>query len=630
MKPKIIITTGYSEMVRTIRRISDELNLNVTIVEGVLQKAAQEVKKKVAADNYEVIVSRAGTAKEISSLVDLPIVYSDSTYFDLLKGFLEARKVGDKICFITYPEKGYMFDFNEIINVIGFDVTILSYKTQKELVEQVKKAKDLGIEVVVGGGSQASAVARKYGLKTVPLSINERSIKRTLILANKVARDRMLILEEYQTLDTIINASKEGVIFLNKNDKIDFYNNTVEVFFNAGEENLIGKTSKEISGDLSYILGNQQIYKHKGNFTMGNFNIAYKPVTLNKEKIGTAIIIREIKRIQRLETKIRRDLHKKGLTARFTFNNIIYQSKEMGSVVKLAQEYSSVDSTVLITGESGTGKELLAQSIHNESDRNSGPFVAINCSALPESLLESELFGYDEGAFTGASKGGRQGVFELAHEGTIFLDEIGEISNHIQTRLLRVLQEKEVMRIGGDRVKPVNIRIIAATNKNLWNNVIEETFRLDLYFRLSVLHLNIPPLSYRKGDIPPLINHFLDTFDIQQTFNEFSDQLKNFFMTYKWPGNIRQLENVMERYRLRVYHQNLYEQDFINDITNETNLNNIKKTDYDTMIIEEGTMKNIEKQVITKMLKQYNGNKTIVAKQLGMSRTTLWKKLNSD
>ena len=256
-----------------------------------------------------------------------------------------------------------------------------------------------------------------------------------------------------------------------------------------------------------------------------------------------------------------------------------------------------------------------------------GPFVAVNCAALPESLIESELFGYAEGAFTGANKGGKQGFFELAHGGTIFLDEIGEIPDFIQTRLLRVLQEREVMRVGGDRVIPVDIRVVAATNRKLWDLVKEGKFRSDLYFRLNVLHMELPPLRHRMEDIPILVDFVLQKLGSRLCFKDFSDNLKNFFLTYRWPGNIRQLENIIERIQLGVQ-KFKGEEAFINDVLRETEDKKLPLHTNDSLMIQFGTMEEIEKQVIHKMLELNDHNKTIVSEKLGISRTTVWKKLN--
>ncbi|MGI6424651.1 MAG: sigma-54 interaction domain-containing protein [Tepidanaerobacteraceae bacterium] len=246
---------------------------------------------------------------------------------------------------------------------------------------------------------------------------------------------------------------------------------------------------------------------------------------------------------------MRRELYLKGHVAQHTFEDIITCSSIMEKAISEARQFAQAEAAVVITGETGTGKELFAQSIHNTSQRKGGHFVAVNCAAVPENLLESELFGYEEGAFTGARRGGKKGLFELAHDGTIFLDEIGELPLKLQARLLRVLQEKAVIRVGGDRVIPINVRIIAATHRNLEASVKNGTFRQDLYYRLNVLRLSLPPLRERKDDIPLLIDRLLEKI-CNKTAKKpplLSDAVLKIFCSYHWPGNVRELQNILER-----------------------------------------------------------------------------------
>ncbi|WP_019153109.1 sigma-54-dependent Fis family transcriptional regulator [Robertmurraya massiliosenegalensis] len=627
MNPRLIMTAGYPELVEMIQKVSTDLQIEVTVIEGILTEAAQKVKEMVDYGNYEVVISRAGTARAVKSMVDLPVVNHDSDQFDILQGFIRARQLGERVCFITYPEEGFLFDFDEMMKVIGFEVTILPYNSAQELEEQIKVAKEMGIDVVLGGGIRSAQIAKKHGMKSMYLTASERTIKRSLILANKVAEDRILLKEKAVRHNAVINASEEGILFINRDGEIESCNPAAEQILNVKAENVVGKNMEQISDvQLPSFLREKDIYLSSGNFTRKNLNVTFEPVLVEDKRIGTVITFREVSKIQKLENKIRRELHLKGLVAKYSFSDIVHQSKKMKDIIQLAKEYSNTDSTVLIIGESGTGKELFAQSIHNASKRKDGPFVAVNCAALPESILESELFGYAEGAFTGASKGGRQGLFELAHGGTIFLDEIGEIPSHIQTRLLRVLQEKVVMRIGGDRVTPVDIRIVAATNRKLWDLVKEEKFRLDLYFRLSVLHLEIPPLFQRSEDIPLLVNALLKKQGATFMFEELPEQLRTFFTSYHWPGNIRQLENIIERLHLRQQSLNFSGKEFIHEIFMETETD--KQQTKNGLVVKLGTMEEIEQQVIQNMLERYNQNRTLVAEKLGISRTTLWKKLN--
>ncbi len=251
------------------------------------------------------------------------------------------------------------------------------------------------------------------------------------------------------------------------------------------------------------------------DFSGNKILIRSTPLFAKESYIGTVLIFQKSSFISKLDQNVRRQNMKKGMLAYITFKDLeaTTVSLEMKNCINKAKQYANTESTILIIGESGTGKEMFAQSIHNASSRRDQPFVAINCAALSQNLLESELFGYEEGSFTGAKAGGKPGLFELAHNGTLFLDELGLLPLTAQVQLLRVLQERQVMRIGGTRMIPISIRIIAATNSNLIKAVENGTFRHDLYYRLNVLNISIPPLNKRKDDIPLLIEHYLSQLD---------------------------------------------------------------------------------------------------------------------
>jgi transcriptional regulator with PAS, ATPase and Fis domain len=272
------------------------------------------------------------------------------------------------------------------------------------------------------------------------------------------------------------------------------------------------------------------------------------PIRVGGQVVGAVATFQDITKIQSMEERIRREIYSQGHVAKFAFEDLHGNSAALRGTIEVARRYAQVDSTVLVSGETGVGKELFAQSMHRLSGRSNGPFVAVNCAALPETLLESELFGYVEGAFTGARRKGKPGLFELAHRGTIFLDEVSEIPFSLQGRLLRVLQEREVIRLGHDRVIPVDVRILCATNRNLRRLVDEGHFRRDLYWRLNVLGLPIPPLRERRDDILPLMRHFLDTLAPGGAHGiVLSDDALAFLVQSAWPGNVRELRNLCER-----------------------------------------------------------------------------------
>ena len=291
----------------------------------------------------------------------------------------------------------------------------------------------------------------------------------------------------------------------------------------------------------------EEIIQETGSINGADILYDMIPLTYkNGEILGAVITFNDAGTITRGEHKIR-GKGIKGFQATYSFKDICGSSQQINQCIQHAKRYAHTDLTVLLLGETGSGKEMFAQSMHNASSRRNGPFVAVNCAALPEGILESELFGYDDGAFTGARRSGKMGLFELAHNGTIFLDEIGEMPMSLQSRLLRVLQERKVMRLGGDRVFPVNIRIFAATNKNLIELVRERKFREDLFYRLNVLTLKIPSLRERVEDIPDLANLFLREGGGKCCLTPAAEKV---LTSYGWPGNARQLRHFMEKVRI--------------------------------------------------------------------------------
>ena len=274
-----------------------------------------------------------------------------------------------------------------------------------------------------------------------------------------------------------------------------------------------------------------------------NMNVAVAPVLRGGACIGAFATVQRFSDAENRQNELRSQLLHKGYRAKYTFDDVVGQSPTIRRCITILKKMSLTQLPVLLIGETGTGKELFAHAVHNASPRANGPFVAINCAAMPENLLESELFGYEEGAFTGARKGGKPGLFEFAHKGTLFLDEVEGMSTALQCKLLRVLQEREIMRVGGNRIVSVDVRIVAATNENLDKMVEEGTFRRDLYYRLNTLPVLIPPLREREGDLLLLIDHFRKGIGASFTL---SPELERLLLTHQWRGNIRELRNVVE------------------------------------------------------------------------------------
>jgi transcriptional regulator with PAS, ATPase and Fis domain len=333
--------------------------------------------------------------------------------------------------------------------------------------------------------------------------------------------------------------------------------------------------------------------------------------------MGAVETLEDVTKIREYENIIRVKLAEKGYVAHFTFNDIIGFSPAVSATVRLARKYAEVDSIILIEGESGTGKEVFAQAIHSASNRSKGPFVAVNCGAIPDSLIESELFGYHPGAFSGARREGKDGLFTQAHTGTIFLDEISETSQSFQTTLLRVIQEMEVRPLGSDKVIPIDVRIIAATNRKLKHEVDHGNFRRDLYYRLNILRLNIPPLRYRKEDIPHLVRHFISNNTTRLGKDvSISQHAMSALKRYDWLGNIRELQNVIER--LCVTCDLKIADELVAYALDECRLEDGEATE---------RMDCVRKNHILEVLRQCGDNKKMAAEKLGISRTTLWREL---
>lgn len=357
---------------------------------------------------------------------------------------------------------------------------------------------------------------------------------------------------------------------------------------------------------------------------MGAYDYLEKPVD-NDELLLLISRALEVKRLLREVEEL-----KSELSERYRFSNIIGTSSKMNSIFHMMEKIARVDGTVLITGESGTGKELVARAIHFNSPRKDGPFVVVNCGAIPRDLIESEFFGHTKGAFTDA-KAEKTGKFELANKGTIFLDEVGEFSPEAQVKLLRALGEKEIVKIGGTKTIPIDVRIIAATNQNLEEREKKGDFREDLYWRLAVLSLHLPPLREKKEDIPLLCEHLIQKYnqELNREIKGITDQALEYMLDYSWPGNIRELENVI--YEAMVLSDSL-------SVEEENLPMRLKgaETEKEGVLFEsdkplneeiQSITEKVEKKLIKKALREAGGNKTKAAQKLGISRKTLFNKM---
>ncbi|MCQ6268351.1 sigma 54-interacting transcriptional regulator [Fictibacillus sp. WQ 8-8] len=412
----------------------------------------------------------------------------------------------------------------------------------------IKKIIDIGIRPL--DFSTLVELSIKLNINIDKANIHSaRYIQEIIALSRRLSESYHEVSKLNHQLDAILNTVHDGILATDKENRIIKYNNSAKRILGVSfrEEEVIGKKITEIFPKLHLENGlEEESYTDHQliSFNEKKLVVNKSSINIGHNKFGDVTAFQDVTRIQALEQDIRKIIQKKGFSSKYTTEDIIGKSVKIKEIIRIMHKIAKTERTVLILGENGTGKELFAHSIHNMSGRKNGPFIPVNFAGLPESLAESELFGYEEGTFTGAVKGGKQGLFELAHNGTIFLDEIGDASKNLQTLLLRILQEKQVMRVGGRSILPVNVRVIAATNKDLKKLVRDGQFREDLYYRLFVLPLRIPSLKERKEDIPELLNYFIKEYS--PTCPEISEEVMDVLINYEWPGNVRELVSAVQ------------------------------------------------------------------------------------
>lgn len=625
MKPKIaVILPGP-----LLPGVRAKMPKNIMFVDKALVEAA-DLAQKIEKEGIEIIISRGGTAKAISQAVAVPVVTAEATAFDILetvwdikKNFPEAKKIG----IINFGDT--RFDTTTMNEILQLSLEQYNYYRQEDLLSCIREAVAKGIEIVIGG-TLTVHYARKLGITGVLQQIGNETITQAIARAREIMHIRRRDKAKTEQIRSIMNSIREGVMAIDGEGVITTFNPAAEKILNIPAKYVIGYPLTEVFPNLNWdealineIYNFDRIDKVRETYIIAN----RFPIKVNKKIVGVVSTFQKLDNIQKAEEIIRKKLYIKGLAAQYKFSDIIGDSKVMKDLIRRAALYALSDSTVLITGESGTGKEIFVHSIHQSSTRRDGPFVAVNCAALPEQLLESELFGYDEGAFTGAKKGGKQGMFELAHNGTIFLDEIGDMPISLQARLLRILQNKEIMRIGGEKVIPVNVRIILATNQDLTQAIHQGKFRKDLYYRINVLNIHLTPLREHREDIPLLFEYFVKKYgSIYNKGNvDISENMILKLMSYEWAGNVRELENFAEKYCL--LNEEVSSWELLDNISSKIAENNREKKDAVYLRLQVRELNEMTNDIIKQVYELTGRNKNKTAVYLGLSRTTVWSKL---
>lgn len=631
---------------RILEQRNEDINVFVpTPKEDVLSDALR-IAKNLVDEGAAVLISRKGTAAAINeSELKVPVVAINILLSDYIEAIEIAKNTKGTTAFFSYGEM--TDDVKSICSMLNIDARYYNFKTDKDCEIIVRQAMKDGAVLGIGG-VMTQKYADQYNLRHITIENSEININNAIDTAKQILKiqkeelkkqnDLKIQLERYKA---VLNFTHDAIIAVDENGTVDVINSIAENIAKVSPGYALGKNIKQIIRNTDMINALKSKDKELNQLMDINGTLVSTnriPIIVNNEIKGVVATFQDVKVIQENEGKIRRSLHEKGLYAKYNFEDIKGESHELKNTISIAKSYASSDSTILIRGETGTGKELFAQSIHNSSNRSTGPFVAINCASLSSNLLESELFGYVEGAFTGAVKGGKTGLFELAHRGTIFLDEIGELPVEIQAQLLRVLQEKEIRKVGSTVRMPVDVRVIAATNRDLIAAIRIKAFREDLYYRIGVLNLSIPPLRERSGDIILLSRYFFERnlghkyVNYIDAFYEIMNKVKN----YKWYGNIRELQNFVERICVLLnYHGSLYNFDQLIEDFITKNIND----EFKEKILEEDTLPSLNKNDVINDLNNWEVNRIMnalkqndlsiqgAADELGMSRTTLWRKM---
>ncbi len=582
-------------------------------------------------DEVDVFVSAGSNGAYLRQRARVPVVTIDPTGFDMLLALSAARRMSNRVAIVTFgvvtPELAQFAD------VYGLEMEQRAYATREDAASCVRSLVAKGIEVVVGP-TLVTDLAEQAGLRGVFL-YSENSVRQAIGRAIEIARIARIEEAKRERVDAILRHLHEGVVAVDMEERVQSINPAMEKLLGVDGDKALGSRLSSLAGGLSLArVLNSGAAELEGIQKLGTRTLVANRIPLREQGVQTGAVLtcQDASAIERVDRSLRSEHRPRRFVARHELSEIVGQSPAAAQVRALASRYARTDATVLITGASGTGKELCAQGIHNVSARRDRPFVAINCAALPETLLESELFGYEEGAFTGSRRGGKAGLFEAAHTGTIFLDEVGDVPLALQTRLLRVLQEREVLRLGSNDPTPIDVRVIAATNRDLKRLVAESAFREDLYYRLNILHVHLPPLAARREDIPVIAERLLERALQRHGALAWLDAalalLQPRLQSYSWPGNVREIENVLERVAV------LYADPEAAATVEPAHLSMIVPELFQGVVLEGQAMslkalrQESEKTRIRRVVDECGGNQTEAARRLGIGRTTLWRRLN--
>lgn len=650
-----IVAIGFKRIHQMLQALVPELadRAAVEVLDAGFGEAVTQVRQRQAMQAVDVVVAAGSNGGYLRQHLELPVVLVKVGGFDVLQALATARQRSQRVGLVTW--QGAPLDLSPFNTLFDLGVTQRTYATEDDARACLRALQQQGIEVVVGPGLVAD-LADEMGLTGVFLYSMD-AVREALHDAVEVARAARIEQAKRERLNTILGQLSDGVIAVDRQERIQTLNPSMARWLGVRPDEWLGRVLTEVCPELNLQsvlrLGEadvERIERVKGKTLIVN----RLPIIEQGQLTGAVLTCQDPISIQRVDRHLRTRTKAPATPRRHALEQLLGRSPAIDQLRRMASNAARSAATVLLIGESGTGKELVAQGIHAASDRRDMPFVALNCAALTETLLESELFGYEEGAFTGARRGGKIGLFEAAHRGTLFLDEVGEMPLSLQARLLRVLQEREVLRVGATEPTPVNVRVIAATHRDLRDQVAQGLFRLDLFYRLNILRLDVPSLRQRRGDVPLLAEalharlcHRLGS-DPART-RPWVQALVQAAGTYDWPGNVRELENLLERLlayagdepgeaprvqslpeRLRLIAPELFEGTTPSAVPADRPHGAVQALASSTLDADWRRQQALhEAEHLQQVLAACGGDRQRAADALGISRTTLWRKLKA-
>jgi propionate catabolism operon transcriptional regulator len=624
---RIAFVSHTTEIGDELKRAADPSRVDVTICGATLEDAVP-VAESLLRDGIEVIVGGWGTGSILMRTIGHPVIKIGRSHLDLLKAMIEARRFGSRIALTSFHQMISGVDTFE--QLLGIRITQIVFNNRHELEKGIARA-STEVDCVVGGGI-CKQIASEWGCPGVVAMPGPEAVLQTLADACSLAYARRRERHEIERLKTTLGLIKDGLVLVAADGRIEFANTAAREMCPQLDTSELLYTELRLSDVLKE---GRSIVDRICRITDKNLVTSISPIKVDGAVRGAVVALKDPIKIHRIDRQIKEQLYGRGFVAKHNISDIKGSSSAIVQLLEKMQAYASTDANLLVEGETGVGKELVAQSLHNLSRRHPKPFVAVNCSALPNSLLETELFGYEEGAFTGARRGGKIGLFELAQNGTLFLDEIADVTPEMQAKLLRVLEEKEIMRVGGNRIVRVDVRVVSSTYRNLFAEIQSRRFRSDLYFRLATLHLTVPPLRARLDDIPTLVQNALRRYGVSR--DAVSKRMLDFLQQHEWPGNVRELDSLIQRYAVLLgdaKRDDALLTRLFAEIRDAVGCRPMQLDQFESQkrganegILLRDKVHRYEQHLIMDSLRACRYNRRETARRLGISLNTLWRKM---